>query len=168
MLFALRPGFDGSRQLDPQVAVPDITVNSELQFSTDVPQRFRCELSVNLHDELNSNFPYIFSVVLVGHFTSPVKMTEEQVNSLIKPNTSSILYSAAREIVSAMTTRANYPGFLLPTLTFVEAQKDSATTEPKQLSGTKKRSLKSQKTSTKKEAAKSTSKSMKLRSTKKS
>ncbi len=161
MLFELRPGFDGPRRLDEQVTLPDVTINAMLQSSIGAPQRFRCEMNVILQDEPSGTFPYSFSVILVGTFISAVEFTEEQLNSLIKPNVSSVLYSAARELVSSITTRSTYPGFLLPVVSFVDNKEQSAVTESKQLPETKKTPSRSKKTLTKKTAAKSTRKSTK-------
>lgn len=96
------------------------TVHSE----TD-ERRWRCELSIKSKDEAAQNAPYRFHLVLVGFFSVNENYPNNQVNLLANTNCPAVLFSVAREIIAAITRRSPFPPTVLPSVTFLEENKET-------------------------------------------
>lgn len=124
--FDLRSGFDSRETLDDGVALPDFNVTANVTQDTDDPLRARCELGVELLDDPSDKFPYTFAVILIGIFRVSENYPEDQVALLLRVNASSILYSAAREIVLSFSGRGSFPPVILPSVSFAPSPDEAA------------------------------------------
>lgn len=79
---------------------------------------------VLLHIQQNvgpdKNAPYNFAAVLLGHFEVHPKYPADQAKQLVEINGSSILYSAARQILQDAMNNGPFHPLLLPTVSFAE------------------------------------------------
>ncbi|MDQ3685194.1 MAG: protein-export chaperone SecB [Acidobacteriota bacterium] len=160
--FDLRSGFDSRETLDDGVTLPDFNVTANVTQDTDDPLRARCELIVELLDDPSDKFPYTFAITLIGIFHVSANYPEDQVALLLRVNASSILYSAAREIVLSFSGRGSFPPVILPSVSFAPspdetAKKQHQTSE----AATRKPAPSQKKTSGKKTRANSSSKAAK-------
>lgn len=73
------------------------------------------------------NAPYNFSITLLGNFYVHPKYPGEKADQLVEVNGSSILYSAARQILRQAMSNGPFNPLLLPTVSFVN---HSGPTEP--------------------------------------
>lgn len=68
------------------------------------------------------NFPYSFTLELVGFFETVEGLDAERAERIIKTNATSMLYGASREIIRAATSRGPYVAVILPSVSFYEAK----------------------------------------------
>lgn len=68
------------------------------------------------------NFPYSFTLELVGFFETVEGLDSERAERIIKTNATSMLYGASREIIRAATSRGPYVAVILPSVSFYEAK----------------------------------------------
>jgi preprotein translocase subunit SecB len=86
----------------------------------DEPNRWRYEIQIKSHTSKKKNFPYGFSITLVGFFRIAEGLTNSIINMLLYANAPAVLYSAAREILATSTGRGPYPAIMLPSVTFAD------------------------------------------------
>lgn len=72
------------------------------------------------------NAPYNFGIVLLGHFEVHPEYPDAKVRQLVSINGSSILYSAARQILRDSMHNGPFAALLLPTVSFSEPSQDAA------------------------------------------
>jgi preprotein translocase subunit SecB len=129
--FAVKPGLEDTARLAMQPGLhlqvdglfnPDeLTVNMRAGGGSDPEDQLRWMAVLEIESENNSeiNFPYTFRVVLVGYFRLNVPQPVddmEKVTAAIKVNATSILYSAARELIASVTGRGPFPAAVLPSV----------------------------------------------------
>jgi preprotein translocase subunit SecB len=147
--FVMRPGLEEQEQVAMQVGLhmqldglfnPDpISINMLAGGGRNQEDPFRwvavLELSTNNAPEVR--FPYDFRAVLVGYFKlnhpESAEMTVELERAL-KVNSTTILYSAARELIANVTGRGLFPAAVLPSVVI----RHDAGSKGKQLPATKK------------------------------
>jgi preprotein translocase subunit SecB len=103
------------------------------QSETD-PLEWAFELSISLSDTATRRFPYAFKIVLVGFFQVSKEYAEKgerNAELLAMVNAPAVLYSAAREQISTITSRGPVPPALLPTVAFLPVGEHS--NKPKDL-----------------------------------
>lgn len=162
--FATRPDLEEQEQVAMQTGLhmqldglfnPDpISVNMLAGGGQNQEDPFRwvsvVELTTNNAPEVR--FPYEFRVVLVGYFKlnhpEATEMTEE-LEKALKVNATTILYSAARELIANVTGRGLFPAAVLPSVVI----RFDAGSKQKQLPATKKAQA-AHKSATKKAATK--------------
>ena len=91
-------------------------------------------LQVQQNVEADKNAPYNFSVGLVGTFEVHPKFPADKIKEMVSVNGSSILYSAARQILREVMNNGPFPALDLPTVRFLEKDKPAPTpqvSEPK-------------------------------------
>lgn len=83
------------------------------------PSRWVAIVELKTQGEPKLNFPYDFRAVLVGYFSltlpQPAELTEDAERA-IKINTTSMLYSAAREFIANVTGRGPFPAAVIPSV----------------------------------------------------
>lgn len=95
---------------------------------------WRVTLQVQQNVEADRNAPYNFSIGLVGTFEVHPKFPADKVKEMVSVNGSSILYSAARQIIREAMNNGPFPALDLPTVRFIETDKPAPTpqvSEPK-------------------------------------
>ena len=76
-------------------------------------------LKVSFAGNEKDNIPYAFMVEMEGSFRTTAKCTGTDAEKLVKVNGSSVLFSAAREILRDTMARGPYNPIVLPTVSFV-------------------------------------------------
>src|SRR6266404_2739035 len=74
------------------------------------PNRFRYDLRIASNADNANDPPYDFEIVIVGYFGFQGPAPDESIVPQITRNATMILYSAAREILAAVTGRGPFPG----------------------------------------------------------
>ncbi len=121
--------FDPSEET--AIKVSDLSVEVVPNQSVEEPLRWAFEVSIALEDNTGKRFPYIFQIALVGYFEIAPTYAEKNPSGaelLAVVNGPAVLYSAAREHITTLTSRGPYPEVILPTVTFLpieEKQKDA-------------------------------------------
>ena len=130
VLFELKEGFDSDFNRDQtEVEPPKLNINVESGKNDEVANHWRFELSIEADEKsTGDNFPYVFSISLVGFFQVDENFPAENADMLATINAPSVLYSAAREVLANITGRSPYPAILLPSISFVPEPEP----EPKQ------------------------------------
>lgn len=122
MNLSANDGYDPEK--DSDLDISDIQVESNIAKVTPDGDQWAVALSVEQNVPAEKNAPYNFVVRLVGLFTMVEGLTAERVEQLLLTNGSSILFSAAREILRDMTAKGPYSPLLLPTLSFFPMPKE--------------------------------------------
>jgi preprotein translocase subunit SecB len=130
---AWQPDFDGSEA--KSLLVSDLSVEVLPSQNKEEPLKWGFELIITLEDKTGKRFPYTFQIALVGFFEISKAYAERNPNGaelLAIVNGPAVLYSAAREHITTVTSRGPYPEVILPTVTFLPVEeKPSKTQEPK-------------------------------------
>lgn len=128
--FAVRPDIEENMRLAMQGGLhvqsenlfnPDeITFNLQSGggFHAEDPSRMMAIVELETKNPPERKVPYDFRVVLVGYFKLHGSQTTdmENVEKAIKINMTSILYSAARELIAVVTGRGPFPAMILPSI----------------------------------------------------
>jgi preprotein translocase subunit SecB len=169
--FAVRPGFEeeplamqtGLHMQEVNLFNPDpITINMLTGGGRNPndPLRWVSIVEIKSQMEPERRFPYDFRVVLVGFFRidpPPEGATvTEEIERVIKINSTSILYSAAREFIAGVTGRGPLPGVVLPSavVRYDETIKDQLPLAKKSQSKRKRAAKKQPKRGARKKTAK--------------
>lgn len=126
---AWQPEFESDQEFS--IEVSDVSAEVSSSQSSQDPLQWAFELSVSLSNKSGKQFPYTFSVCLVGFFQIDRAFWEKDAQNaavLAKVNGPAVLYSAARENVATLTGRGPQAPLILPTVTFW--QDPHATTVP--------------------------------------
>lgn len=118
--------FDGS-QTTP-LSVSDLSVEVFPSQNDEEPLKWGFELVITLDDKSGKRFPYTFQIALVGFFAITKTYAEgnpSRAELLAKVNGPAVLYSAAREHITTITSRGPHPEMILPTVTFVPIEEKS-------------------------------------------
>ena len=83
--------------------------------------RWKFHLRLESDIPAESNYPYDFSLEMVGFFKVffPEPLGKDE--TLIRTNATTLIYTTAREIIASATSRGPYPGVLLPAVSFVNS-----------------------------------------------
>ena len=81
--------------------------------------RWRFVLEIDSANPPESDFPYEFSIQIVGFFTNDPDDPLPEI--AVRTNSPGLLYAAAREILASATGRGPYPGVMLPSLSFIDS-----------------------------------------------
>jgi preprotein translocase subunit SecB len=85
-------------------------------------------LDVTVKPKGDVKLPYEIELQVVGHFTVSQQWAEEKIDQLVGVNGCTILYSAAREMVSNLTARGPFPSVLLTSVSFTDEFKPATKT----------------------------------------
>ncbi|MHB8859330.1 MAG: hypothetical protein ACYC6Z_07600 [Thermoleophilia bacterium] len=83
--------------------------------------RWKFNLRIKSDIQADSNYPYDFSLEIVGFFKVffPEPLGKDEVT--LRVNATSLIYTTAREVLASATSRGPYPGVLLPTVSFANS-----------------------------------------------
>lgn len=168
--FTLRPSIEKNTEFfgptGLQYVPVDLSEIDPIQISVaargsqreDDSSRWRFELIVESKDLGDKNFPYEFEITVVGYFKAHLENTPKN-EHLIRTNGISMLYSTAREMLAAVSSRGLFPGILLPSMSFA----DSSLVQPEKVAekaaiNKAKPAKEKKKTASKKTAAKASKK----------
>src|SRR5438552_880447 len=121
--------FAANQTFDPDktscLEIEDLQVTHEATAKTENRRSWQLTLRVALNAPSERNLPYSFLVSVVGFVTVDQSVKDENVERFVNINGASLLFSAAREIVRAVTTRGPFKSILLPTVTFWEPKREA-------------------------------------------
>lgn len=118
--------FDQSQTMP--LSVSDLSVEVFPSQNDDEPLKWLFELVITLDDKTGKRFPYTFQITLVGFFEITKAYAEGSPSRgelLAKVNGPAVLYSAAREHITTVTSRGPHREMILPTVTFVPIDEKS-------------------------------------------
>lgn len=96
----------------------DIVVTSTLNRDAADEHRWVAGMKFQLQPRANANGPYHIALQIMGVFRTDVDFSEENIEVVVKVNSSSVLYGIARETVRNITGMGPYQPVLIPTLNF--------------------------------------------------
>jgi preprotein translocase subunit SecB len=99
-----------------------LTIDIKFDESWNI-QDLKCRYRLQISSANDKNYPYKFKLELWGYFTLnmvPGSVNEEVVAN-VRVSATSMLYSAAREIIVTLSGRSLYPAIILPAVSFVGA-----------------------------------------------
>jgi preprotein translocase subunit SecB len=112
------------------LSVSDLSVEVLPSPNDEEPLRWGFELVITLDDKTGKLFPYTFQIAMVGFFEVTKAYAERnpsRVEMLATVNGPAVLYSAAREHITTVTSRGPHPEVILPTVTFLPVEEKSET-----------------------------------------
>jgi len=118
--FNANHGFDA--QKPSVIAVDDFNVTHDLTSKSEDRRNWQITLRIGLNAPAERNSPYSFLVEIIGFVCASATVKEEDIERLLRINGTSLVFSAAREIIRAITSRGPFKPILLPTVTFWEAK----------------------------------------------
>jgi len=125
--FAANRGFDAAKPFSLQTE--DIQATEVATSRPDNPHDWQVSLKIILNTTAEKNVPYSLSLEMVGFFQVDNGLQAERIERIVRINGASMLYSAAREIAKAATSRGPFRPILLPTVTFWEPKPQVEPTE---------------------------------------
>jgi preprotein translocase subunit SecB len=124
------------------IRVEDLDVKKETKPTSEDHRKWEVSLHVKLIERLERNLPYNIALKILGFIGVDESVKNENIERLVEINGASLVFSAAREIVRAITSRGPNGFVLLPTVTFwepkplpapvLEKSENPSTVEPKQ------------------------------------
>lgn len=145
--FTLQEGFDRGRRQVKGIEVPSLRIGVvSADQNPDNPLQWRFEVHLKLDESEAKNFPYTIEANVVGYFTVSKKYNKERADQMAKTNGPALLYSSARDLITAITGRSPYPALQIPSMMFIPLGENKP--ERKVLPTSKKRSTKSAKRET--------------------
>jgi preprotein translocase subunit SecB len=113
------------------VAIEDGSADAEVTFEQQVqcgskadnPLIWRADLQIIISCDKDKPFNYSGSIAVRGIFEIHPGFPENRREELIRVTGASILYGAVREMILNITSRSLKGAFLVPTVSFVEAQR---------------------------------------------
>ena len=118
---------------------PSVRYNVASQVATAVSaendRKWMVTLALDLVPASQKKPTYVISIEYAGFFTIEKSVPADKVENLVTVNGPSMLYSAARELISLLTARGPWPEVTLMTVTFIDAAKGCSgnKTEPSRL-----------------------------------
>ncbi|MGB5198008.1 MAG: protein-export chaperone SecB [Candidatus Deferrimicrobium sp.] len=112
---------------EPEGEKHTVTVDTKVSMKRNKENDKKWMVILNIHADSSSNkpIPYKVDLEMVGIFEVLVDLEKQKVARLIHVTGSSILYSAARELVLMLTGRGPWAPWSLPTTTFIDLKKES-------------------------------------------
>jgi len=83
--------------------------------------RWRFHLRLKSDIPADSNYPYEFSLEIVGFFKVFFDEPLGKDEILLRVNATTLLYTTAREVIASATSRGPFPSVLLPTVSFANS-----------------------------------------------
>lgn len=118
--------FTANRDFDTEnpftARADDLQVTNQANPKQDEPRSWQITLRIALNAAPDRNSPYSFLVEMIGFVHVAESVNEENIERLVRINGTSLVFSAAREIVRAVTSRGPFRPVLLPTVTFWESK----------------------------------------------
>jgi preprotein translocase subunit SecB len=110
------------------IEIPQIEIEADTQEIDSENRRWRSEVTISTKE--SDYIPYEFHISLVGFLKIDKNYPSEMVEQLAKFNCPSVLYSTAREMLTATIRRSPFPPVMLPSVMFSPIS-NTETNEPK-------------------------------------
>lgn len=121
--FTANRGFDADA--GSTISVDDLQVTTSANPRPESPLEWQITLRIALNAPPERNAPYAFLVEMIGFVNVDESVSNERVERFARINGTSLVFSAAREIIKAATSRGPFPPLLLPTVTFWEPKQEA-------------------------------------------
>ena len=131
LIVKANPEFGYTQDIEGKIFVEDLSVEAFTQPTDEDSSRLYCELRIELSEKLKKKYPYSFGIVVVGFFQISPDADSELKAFFMNANAPSILYSAAREQLAAITSRGPHWPLWLPTVSFFKPAQVKAKDSPK-------------------------------------
>jgi preprotein translocase subunit SecB len=115
------------------IKTPEIGITANTVEIDSENRKWKCELIIQTKDKENA--PYNFRIVLVGFFEIMPDYKAEMVEQLAKFNCPSVLYSTAREMLTATIRRSPFPPVMLPSVIFSPINTEEKEAKPNKVKG---------------------------------
>jgi preprotein translocase subunit SecB len=103
---------------DTKLGVDNIIVTPALLAEASNVRQWQVTLRIQQQPGPEANAPYFSTMEIVGFFRLQDDYPEENIEWMVQTNATSVLFSAAREILRGATALGPYPPILLPTVSF--------------------------------------------------
>ena len=119
--------FSANKEYDPAreggLGLDELIIEPTCLPAEDGNHQWQGSLSIRFQPKAETNYPYTFSLELVGFFSVLGDPSPEREEFLVKTNAPSMLFGAAREIIRSATSRGPFSPILLPSVSFYEPKK---------------------------------------------
>jgi preprotein translocase subunit SecB len=122
--FKLNDSFERLRPYIP--TLEDLEVTTDAVTKTEDRRSWELCLRLALNPAPERNSPYSFLIEIAGIVQVEASVKDENIERFVRINGTSLLFSAAREIVRAVTSRGPHGSILVPTVTFWEPKPQPA------------------------------------------
>jgi preprotein translocase subunit SecB len=102
------------------IEIDDLQLTHEAKSKTEDRRSWELTLRIAVGAAPERNLPCSFLIEIIGLVRVDQSVKEENIERLIGINGISLVFSVAREIVRAVTSRGQFRPILLPTVTFWE------------------------------------------------
>jgi preprotein translocase subunit SecB len=121
--------FQSNRTFDPknpfEIKIEDIDVKKDAKPSTEDRRKWEVTLEVKLIERPERNLPCNLALEMLGLVEVDQSVKDENIERFVQINGVSLVFSAAREIVRAITSRGPNGSILLPTVTFWQPKSEA-------------------------------------------
>lgn len=132
--FVTELSLTANKEFDPRkevkLGVDNMIVTPALLADASDRRQWQVTLRIQLQPGPEANTPYFSALEVVGFFRLQDDYPEENIEWMVQTNATSVLYSAAREILRGATAQGPYPAFLLPTVSFYGPNPNKLATPP--------------------------------------
>jgi preprotein translocase subunit SecB len=120
--FVTELSLTANKEFDPKretkLGRESIIVTPSLLPDTSDARQWQVTLRIQQQPGAGANPPYFCALEIVGFFRLQDDYPEENIEWMVQTNGTSVLFSAAREILRGATALGPYPPILLPTVSF--------------------------------------------------
>jgi preprotein translocase subunit SecB len=114
--------FSVNQAFDPEkvstIEIDDLELQNEKKPKTEDRRSWDVTLHIKLGERPERNLPCSIAVKIVGSVAVDQSVKEENIERWVEINGTSLVFSVAREIVRAVSSRGPNKSILLPTVTF--------------------------------------------------
>jgi preprotein translocase subunit SecB len=133
--FVLDFQFKANEAFDPEKAasviqVEDLDVKEDAKAKSENRRSWEVTLRIGLEPRPDRNFQGSFAIRLTGQIEVDQSVKDENIERLVQINGTAVVFSVAREIVRAVTSRGPFRPILLPTVTFWEPKTEATPAAP--------------------------------------
>lgn len=89
-----------------------------LANNPDIDREYQVRVEIETNDALADSSPYALDFSAVGFFVVDPEFEHDDIERLVRTNGASVLFSAMRELVTIVTSRAPWGPVMLPTVNF--------------------------------------------------
>jgi preprotein translocase subunit SecB len=126
--------FKANQAFDPEkstlIGIDDLKVTDDVKPKTESRRNWQITLRIAVGENCDRNFLCSFVIEIVGSIDVDQSVKDENIERLVYINGKALLFSAAREILRAVTSRGPSRSVLLPTVTFWEPKAEPINMPP--------------------------------------
>ena len=132
--FVTELSLTANKEFDPKkeikLGVESLVVAPALLADASDPRQWQVTLRIQQQPSPEANAPYFSTLEIVGFFRLQDDYPAEKIEWMVQTNATSVLYSAAREILRAAMAQGPYPPVILPTLSFYSPRPEKQPAAP--------------------------------------